>query len=121
MIDQALECGNEIIRHGATDATVGQFDDALLRAIFDAAAFENIAVDADIAEFVDDHGEPPTACVFKQVTHERRLAGAEEAGDDRARYFGKSFGVRCHGETVSKSLVVERGSGGTRAIVFLRT
>ena len=121
MIDQTFERGNEIIRHRAADAAVGQFDDAILGAVLDAAALQNIAVDADVAEFVDDHGEAASAGVFKHVTNERRLAGAEEARDDRAGNFGKSFGMRCHCEAVSKSLVAERGSGGTRAIVFLRT
>ena len=55
VVEETSECRNEIIRHRAADATVGQLDDALFRTALDAAASENLAVDADVAEFVDDH------------------------------------------------------------------
>ena len=46
--------------------------------------FEDFAVDADVAELVDDDGEPAALRVREHVADQRRLAGAEEAGDDGA-------------------------------------
>ena len=45
---------HEIVGHRAADAAIRQFDDVLLRTGFDAAAPQDLTVDADIAEFVDD-------------------------------------------------------------------
>ena len=39
------------------------------------------AVDAEIAELVDDEREPPPARVFERVADQRGFAGAEKAGD----------------------------------------
>jgi hypothetical protein len=67
----------------------GQLDDAVLRAAFDAAAFQDLAVDADIAELVHDHGKPASIGILEHVPHQGRLAGAEKAGDDRAGNLGQ--------------------------------
>ncbi len=48
----------------------------------DAAAEDQLAVDADVAELVDDQRQAPAAGGVEQVADQRRLAGAEEAGDD---------------------------------------
>ena len=48
----------------------------------DAAGFEDVAVDADIAELVDHQRDAPLAGVLDQVADQRGLAGAEEARDD---------------------------------------
>ena len=61
--------------------------------------------DADVAELVDQHGEPAAAGVGQQVADQRRLAGAEEAGDDGAGQLGE----RGH-------RLVPVGRGGMRAI-----
>ena len=78
----AFDGGQEIVGDGAADAAVGEFDDVLVAAGFDAAGFQDLAVDADVAEFVDDQREAAAAGVLQQVADHRRLAGAEEAGDD---------------------------------------
>ena len=87
-VEQALQRRHEIVGDGAAEAAVGQLDDGVLRAALDAAALQDLAVDADIAELVDDHGEPPAAGILQHMAHQRRLAGAEEAGDDRAGNLG---------------------------------
>ena len=79
-----VERRHEIVGHGAADAAIGELDDVLLRAGLDAAAFEDLAVDADIAELVDDDRQPAAAGVLQDVADQRRLAGAEKAGDDGA-------------------------------------
>src|SRR5262249_22225180 len=67
--------------------------------------FQDLAVDADVAELVDQHGEPAAAGVRQHVADQRRLAGAEKAGDDGAR------DARGHGWSSSAKSI-----GGMRAI-----
>ena len=111
-VEQALQRRHEIVGDGAADAAVGQLDDAVLRAALDAAALQDLAVDADIAELVDDHGEPAPAGILQHVADQRRLAGAEKAGDDRAGHLGDA----AHDSSFGCSNPI----GGTRAITPLR-
>jgi hypothetical protein len=82
--ENGVERRHELIRHRAAQAAVGQFDDVLLRAGSIAAAFKNFAVDADVAELVDDHRQTPSVDVLQHVADERRFSRAEKAGDDGA-------------------------------------
>ena len=52
-----------------------------------AAAFQNLAVDADIAEFVDDERDAAATGILQQVADEGGLSGAKEAGDHGGRDF----------------------------------
>ena len=79
-----VERRHELVGDRAAQAAVGQLDDVFLRAGGVAAAFEDFAVDADIAELVDDDGKAAALRVGDHVADERRLAGAEKAGDDGA-------------------------------------
>jgi len=45
---------NEIVGNGAADAAIGKLDDVVLGAVFRTAALQHVAIDAEIAEFVDD-------------------------------------------------------------------
>ncbi len=87
-----VERRHEIVGDGAADAAIRQFDDVFLRAGIDAAALQDFAVDADVAEFVDDDGETLALGVFEDMADQRRLAGAEEAGDDGAGNAGQGSG-----------------------------
>ncbi len=82
--EDRVERRHEFVGHRAADAAIGELDDVLLRTGGVAAALEDFAVDADIAEFVDDHGEAAALRVGEHVADQRRLAGAEKAGDDGA-------------------------------------
>ena len=82
--ENGVERRHEFIGHGAAQAAVGKLDDVLLGARGIAAAFEDFAVDADVAELVDDHREPAPVRVGEHMADQRRLPGAEKAGDDRA-------------------------------------
>ena len=104
--ENSVERRHELVGDGAAEAAIRQFDDVLLRARLVAAALEDFAVDADIAEFVDDHRKPPSAGIGEHVADQRRLAGAEKAGHHRAGHARKRDG---HSGSSSKS------SGGTRA------
>ncbi len=103
-----IERRDELIGDGAAQAAIGKLDDILFRAGGVAAAFEDFAVDADVAELVDDDRQPPALGVGDDVADERRLAGAEKAGDDGA---GDARQRAVHSSISSKPM------GGTRAIM----
>ena len=84
-IKQAFQSRDEIIRHGATDAAVGKLDNVVFLAAFDAAALQDLAINADVAELIDDNGKPPSIRVFQNMPQQCRLSSTEEAGEDRAR------------------------------------
>ena len=90
---QRLDRRQEIVGDGAADAAVGEFDDGEPSGpqALDAAAAQHVAVDADVAELVDDERQPPTLRRFQHVADQRRLARPEEAGDDGDRNFGEVF------------------------------
>src|SRR5260370_31064112 len=87
-----VERRHELVRDRAAQAAVGELDDVVLRAGRVAASFEDLAVDADVAELVDDDREPPAPGILQHVADQRRLAGAEKAGDDGAGYARKRSG-----------------------------
>ena len=80
--EQLLDGRQEVVGHGAADAAVGELDDVVLRAGRDAAARQELAVDAELAELVDDEREAAAVGVAQQMPDHGGLAGAEEAGDD---------------------------------------
>jgi len=71
---QALDDADEIAAHGAADAAVVHFKN------FFVGADDKIIVDADLPELVDDDGELPAVILGEDAVQERRLAGAEIAG-----------------------------------------
>ena len=73
---------DEIVGHGAAQAAVRQLDHVVLGTGRVAAGTQNLTVDADVAELVDDEGQPAPLGIFQQTADQRRLAGAKEAGDD---------------------------------------
>ncbi len=78
---------HEVVGDGAAQAAIGEFDDGVLGAIGVGAAFQDIAVDAEVAEFVDQDRQPAALRILHQVTNQRGLSRAEEAGDDGDGYF----------------------------------
>ena len=85
-------------------------------AALDAAAREDRAVDADVAELVDDEREAPPAGILEDVADERRLAGAEEAGDDGAGDLLHD----AHSAASARFRPRAAGTGGMRATTPLR-
>ena len=80
-VEQGLDGGEEVVRDGAADAAVGELEDVVLHAVLDAAALDDLRVDAELAELVNDEREAPTVGVGEEVADEARLARTEEAGD----------------------------------------
>ncbi len=55
--EKRLDGWDEIVGHGAAQAAIGELDDVFLAAALNAARAQDVAVDADIAELVDDERE----------------------------------------------------------------
>ncbi len=85
-VEQEAHGRQEIVGDGAADAAVAELDHVLLGASFEAAAEKDLAVDAEVAELVDDEGEAAAARPADQMADQAGLAGAQEAGDHRRRY-----------------------------------
>ncbi len=103
---QRRDCRHEIFGHRAADAAVRQLDDIVFAAILDPAAGQNAAVNAKVAEFVDDQRDAAPARVGQHVADQCGLAGPKETGDD-----GRGD-LRAHGRM---SLWPGRGSLRPRA------
>ncbi|MCY1420889.1 hypothetical protein D9M71_365260 [compost metagenome] len=110
--DQLAHHREELFLHGAAQAAVGQLVDAAVGfflAAADGTLLEDGAVDAQFAEFVDDHRDAAAAGVGQQVAEQGGFAGAEEAGDDGDGKFGEGF----HGGPgASVSLTDGQGQAG---------
>ena len=104
-----VERRHEFVGDRAAQAAIGEFDDVLLGAGVIAAAFEDFAVDADVAELVDDDGEPAALRVRQHVADQRRFAGAEKAGDDGA---GNARERAVHAINLLENRSAERGRSG---------
>ena len=89
-VEQRRHRGQELVGDRAAEAAVRELDDVVVGAVRDAAAPESGAVDAERAELVDDHRDPPAAAVREHVADEARLAGAEKAADDRRGNAGRA-------------------------------
>ena len=79
--EQGFDGGEEVVRDGAADAAVGELQDVVFRAALDAAALDDLRVDADVAELVDDEGQAPPVRVGEEVADHAGLARPEESGD----------------------------------------
>jgi hypothetical protein len=76
-LHQALDDADEIAAHGAADAAVVHLEDFFL------GIDHELVVDAEFAEFVDDDGVLLAMLLAQHAIEERRLAGAEIAGQHR--------------------------------------
>ncbi len=92
--DQFAHHREELFLHRAAQAAVGQFVDAAAGFFFgaaDGALLEDFAVDAQLAELIDDHRDTPALGVVEHVPQQRGFARTEETGDDGDREFGQCF------------------------------
>src|SRR5262249_52777633 len=81
-LQEALQGRQEIVGDGAADAAIRQLDHILLAAAFEAAAEQQLAIDAELAELVDDERQLPSIRLGDEMAEEAGLAGTEKAGDD---------------------------------------
>ena len=113
--EQAHDRGREIVGDRAADAAVGKLDDRVFRASRVRATLDEIAINPDVAEFVDDERKAPPAGVGQKMADQRGLAGAEKAGDDGDGRLGEHPGSH-----LSNSVVSAGASGGVRETTPLR-
>ena len=85
-LHQPLDHADQVAAHRAADAAVVHLEDLLVA--FD----DEVVVDADLAELVDDDGVFLAVVLGEDAVQERRLAGAEIAGEHRDGDLG--FGHR---------------------------
>ena len=76
-VDQIGQRVDQFAAHRAAQAAVGQLDDAVGRLL------DQQMVDRHVAELVDDDGGVGERRILEQPVEQRRLAGAEEAGEHR--------------------------------------
>ncbi len=96
-VQQLFQRRHEILGHGAADAAVRQFHHVLIGAAFDSACLQDVAIDAQITEFVDDECDTPPARMGQHVADQRGLAGTEKAGDHGGRDLRSHGIVPCKG------------------------
>ena len=83
---QPVDDADQVAAHGAADAPVVHLEHFLVR------ADDQVVVDADLAELVDDHGVFLAVRLGQDAVEQRRLAGAEVAGQHRDGDFFVGFG-----------------------------
>jgi hypothetical protein len=71
--ENLIERRHELVGDSAAEAAVGKLDDILFGAGRVAAAFEEFAVDPDIAELIHDNGEPASVRVRENMADQRRF------------------------------------------------
>ena len=74
-LHQPLDDADEVAAHGAADAAVVHLEDFLV------GLDDEVVVDADLAELVDDDRVLLAVVLGEDAVEERRLAGAEVAGE----------------------------------------
>jgi hypothetical protein len=78
---QAIENANEIAAHSAANTAIVHFENFLV------GPDHEIVIDADFAEFIDDHRIFLAMRLRQNPVEQGRLAGAEIAGQHRHRDF----------------------------------
>ena len=119
-LEEGLHRGQEFILHRATETTVRQFNDPIVELLFraEAAAADQIAIDADLTELIHEHRQAEAA-LEQQAPQQGRLASAKEAGHHGDRQAPQSCGhhLRAPGwsrrrRRRSRSASQRRGGGG---------
>ena len=75
-LEQRAKARQHVFANGAAQAARGEQEDVVVE------RFEQEMVDTDLAEFIDEDGSLGHPGMLEQRVQERRLAAAEESGDD---------------------------------------
>ena len=113
-LHQPLDDADEVAAHGAADAAVVHLEHFLV------GADDEFVVDADLAEFVDDHRVALAVRLAEDAVEQGRLAGAEIAGehgdgDLGLRGGGRRGGKRSGGVGHQSGILLASGRGGREA------
>ena len=76
-----LHGGKEVFLHGAAEAAIGQLHQPALHLVVgaEATAAQQVPIDADLAEFVDQHSQP-LAAVQQQMAQQGCFPGTQKSG-----------------------------------------
>ena len=96
---QLLHAWQEVIGDRAADTSVGKLDDVVSAAAFGAAILKHRTIHADVAELVDNQGEPLAVGLGDDVADQRGFTGPEEPG-----YHGGGNTRLCHGSDLSRRI-----------------
>src|ERR1700730_9690046 len=99
-VEDTKDCIQEVVVDRTADAAVFQFYHVV------GSRGDQVAVDADLAELVDNDGSAQALLVSEDVLDEGRLAAAEEAGDHGHGQAG--FGIFRRGSAHDAIRSVER-------------
>ncbi len=83
-LEKPRQSRQKILGDGAADAAVRELDDLVVGAGV-AAGEQQLAVDAELAELVDEEADAAARRVGEKMAHEARLAGAQKPRDDGDR------------------------------------
>ena len=109
-LPKAAEDTNQVPAHGAADAAVVHFENLLL------GIDDELVVDADLTEFVFDHGNSFAVVRGENVVEERGFSGSEESCEDGdwcaiCGYHIRWFNVRVGGLLAQQpTLETDRGT-----------
>ena len=101
LFGQVGQRGAQVLADRAAHAAVVQLDDLLA-----GVAHQDLVVDVLLAELVLDHGDLLAVRLAEHALEQRRLARAEEAGEDG----GGNQGLR-HGRVLTQTACVNGGIG----------
>ena len=95
---EATHLGQEVAAQRAADATIGHFDQGFVSMQhLGALGAHALGVDVHLGHIVDDDGDPHPLAVAERMGEERRLTGAEEAGQDGDGQSGRHGSHACVG------------------------
>ena len=108
---QGADGVDQILTQRAADASVGQLDQLLLRAVEMTLARDEGRVDVDLAHVVDDDGDPPAIAIGENVVEECGLACAQKSGTARLPVAASFLnGNHCHYRQQRAGLLHCRGT-----------
>ena len=86
VLHELKEAAHQVATYRATDAAIVHLHHLLV------GGEQQMVVDADLAEFVDDHSDAAAVLSGQYAIEQRGFARAEKAGQDDDRGFGVRFG-----------------------------
>ena len=97
--NETFDDADQVAAHGAADAAVIHLEDFLV------GVDHEVVVDADLAEFIDDHGVFLAVRLGQDAVEQRRLPGSQITGQDRdGNFIGHSALQKDVGRTIRLSV-----------------
>ena len=78
---------HKIISYRAANAAIIEFNNIVLGATLNAAAFQHFAIHAQITKFIDDKRNTSAICCHQHIADQCGFAGTQKSGDNGCRNF----------------------------------